>query len=68
MEPEAKQNTIPDGQEAAWIRAAQHGDREAFTKLIQAFEHPVYYTALSIAGNHDDASDCAQGAFERAWR
>lgn len=59
----------PDPQEEQeWIRRAKQGDRQAFTRLIDHYKHPVYYTALTLVGDHEDASDCAQSAFERAWR
>jgi len=47
---------------------AREGDAEAFTRLVEAFEQPVYAMALQRMGHPEDAQDVAQDAFLEAYR
>jgi RNA polymerase sigma-70 factor, ECF subfamily len=54
--------------EAALIQDAQHGDLEAFNRLVLAYQDALYNTALRILGDDDQASDATQEAFISAFR
>ena len=42
--------------------------REAFERLVDAFQHRVYRVALAVLGDPALAEDAAQEAFIRIWR
>jgi RNA polymerase sigma-70 factor (ECF subfamily) len=50
------------------IRDAQHGDLEAFNRLVLAYQDLVFNTALRILADDDLAADAAQEAFISAFR
>jgi len=54
--------------EAALIRAAQHGDQHAFEQLVQAYDQSVLRLALNLLRSPEDASDIYQEAFLRVYR
>jgi RNA polymerase sigma-70 factor (ECF subfamily) len=54
--------------EPALIRDAQHGDLEAFNRLVLEYQTAVYNTALRILGDDDLAADASQEAFISAFR
>src|SRR4030043_33504 len=54
--------------EPALIKDAQHGDLDAFNRLVLAYQDNVYNTALRILGDEDQAADAAQEAFISAFR
>lgn len=54
--------------EAALIRAAQHGDLDSFNTLVLSYQDSVFNTALRILGDDDLAADAAQEAFISAFR
>jgi RNA polymerase sigma-70 factor (ECF subfamily) len=54
--------------ELALIRSAQHGDLEAFNRLVLAYQDALYNTALRILGDEDLAADATQDAFLSAFR
>ncbi len=45
----------------------QKGDRQAFTKLVEAFRRKVYGLAFRILLNHIDADEVAQETFVRIY-
>lgn len=49
-------------------RCAAAGDREAFSALVEKYQHFVYNTAYSFVGNRADADDIAQDTFLKAYR
>lgn len=53
--------------EAVWLRDARQGDKEAFGRLIEAYQGPVFNLAYRMLGNADEAEQAAQEAFIRAW-
>lgn len=53
--------------ESAWLAAARRGDRNAFGKLVQAYQVPVYNLAYRMLGNAADAEDAAQETFLKAF-
>ncbi len=54
--------------EPALIRSAQHGDLEAFNRLVLAYQEALFGTALRILNDADLASDATQEAFLSAFR
>ena len=54
-------------QELTIIRRVQHGDTEAFSMLVTAYEKNVFNVALQMTGNREDAQDMAQEAFLKAY-
>ena len=54
-------------QELTIIRRVQHGDTEAFSLLVAAYEKNVFNVALQMTGNREDAQDMAQEAFLKAY-
>lgn len=54
-------------QEREWLLRAQQGDQEAFTRLVEAYQVPVFNLAYRMLGNANEAEDAAQEAFLRAY-
>ncbi len=54
-------------QETDWIQAARAGDKQAFSRLVEAYQRPVYNLTFRMLGNGDEAQDAAQEAFLRAY-
>ena len=50
------------------MRAAQAGDRAAFTELVQRRQGWLRALLLQLCGRADEADDLAQETFLRAWR
>ena len=50
------------------VRAAQHGDVDAFEELVRRYQVGIYRVALRMLGSRADAQDAAQETFVRAWR
>lgn len=54
-------------EERLWLEQASHGDKDAFGRLIEAYQTPVFNLAYRMLGNGDEAEQAAQEAFVRAW-
>ena len=54
-------------QEVAWILCARKGDHEAFARLVEAYQVPVYNLAYRMLGSPTEAEDAAQETFIRAY-
>ena len=54
--------------EATWIQQAQKGDTDAFARLVQLYQTPVYNLAYRMLGERMEAEDAAQETFLRAFR
>ena len=54
--------------EAALVRAARHGDRDAFMQLVWVHQAGVRAFVHGLIGDRVLAEDIAQEAFLRAWR
>lgn len=54
--------------DAALVVRAQHGDPEAFGRLVERYMRRAYVQALGLVGSREDALDLSQEAFVRAYR
>jgi RNA polymerase sigma-70 factor (ECF subfamily) len=54
-------------QEQAWLDQARDGNKEAFSRLVEAYQTPVYNLAYRMLGNRGEAEEAAQEAFLRAY-
>ncbi len=54
--------------ETILVDRARQGDREAFRRLVETHQDNVYYTALGLLRNPDDAEDMVQEVFIRAYK
>ncbi len=54
--------------EQEWIEKALHGDEEAFTMLVNAYQTPVYNLCYRMLGESTAAEDAAQETFWRAYQ
>ena len=54
--------------EKEWLKQAQKGDDLAFSRLVEAYQRPVYNLCYRMLGNAGDAEDAAQETFIRAYK
>ena len=54
--------------DAAWVQAALNGDREAFGRLVEAYQQKAFATAYRLLSHSEDAQEAVQDAFLRAYR
>lgn len=54
-------------QEQVWVQEAMTGDQQAFSKLVEAYQRPVYNLTYRMLGNPQEAEDAAQETFLRAY-
>jgi RNA polymerase sigma-70 factor (ECF subfamily) len=54
--------------ERIWIQEAEGGDQAAFTRLVEAYQTPVYNLAYRLLGDPSEAEDAAQETFVRVYR
>ncbi len=54
-------------EEAVWVSQAQQGDRKAFTKIVEAYQRPVYNVCYRMLGSAAESEDAAQEVFVRAF-
>jgi len=54
--------------EAEWVARARAGDGEAFARLVETFQVPVYNLCSRMLGDAGEAEDAAQETFLRAFR
>ncbi|MFZ5915494.1 MAG: RNA polymerase sigma factor [Chloroflexota bacterium] len=54
-------------QEHEWVLLARGGDTEAFSRLVEAYQKPVYNLAYRMLGNSTEAEDAAQETFIRVY-
>lgn len=50
------------------VRAFQAGDTRAFDRLVMRHRDAVFNLCFRITGDYDEASDCAQETFIKAYR
>lgn len=65
----AKESGPSRGAEAArrHMLAAREGDRKAFERIARDYANMVIAVAFRLLGSQEEALDCAQDAFVRAW-
>lgn len=54
-------------EEEIWLEKARNGNKEAFGKIIEAYQSPVYNLAYRMLNNSGEAEEAAQEAFIRAY-
>lgn len=54
-------------EDARTIQRAQAGDAGAFDSLVRKYQRQVYFLALKMLNNAEDAEEVAQQAFVNAW-
>ena len=54
--------------ELVWVARAQQGNDEAFTRLVEAYQRPVYNLCYRMLGEPEAAEDAAQETFLRAYQ
>lgn len=55
-------------EEQTWVSQAQQGGDEAFTKLVETYQTPVFNLCYRMLGEPDLAEDAAQETFLRAYQ
>lgn len=53
--------------ESEWLSRALRGDQEAFSRLVETYQNPVYNLCYRMLNNANDAEDAAQETFLRAY-
>ncbi|MDY6877654.1 MAG: sigma-70 family RNA polymerase sigma factor [Chloroflexota bacterium] len=53
--------------EAEWIQLARQGDQVAFSRLVAAYQTPVYNLAYRMLGDAGEAEEAAQETFLRVY-
>ena len=53
--------------ESEWLRKAQRGDQEAYCRLVEVYQNPVYNLCYRMLSSANDAEDAAQETFLRAY-
>lgn len=54
--------------ETRWLTRAQHGDEEAFARVVEAYSGPVYNLCYRMLGGPFEAEDAAQETFLKAFK
>jgi RNA polymerase sigma-70 factor (ECF subfamily) len=54
--------------EQQWIAEAKAGDKDAFAKLVEKYQKPVFSVCYRMLGTPTAAEDAAQEAFIRAYQ
>lgn len=55
-------------EEQTWILQAQQGNDEAFTRLVEHYQTPVFNLCYRMLGEPESAEDAAQESFLRAYQ
>jgi len=55
-------------QEYSWIRSVLNNDRSAFDELVRRYQDKVFNLCYRMMGDYEEARDCAQETFVRAYR
>ncbi len=55
-------------EEKVWVAQAQQGDDEAFTKLVETYQAPVFNLCYRMLGEPELAEDAAQETFMRVYQ
>jgi RNA polymerase sigma-70 factor (ECF subfamily) len=63
-----RQPDIPIAEERTWVEQALQGDDEAFTRLVEGYQRPVYNLCYRMLEIPEAAEDAAQETFLRAYQ
>jgi RNA polymerase sigma-70 factor (ECF subfamily) len=55
-------------EDTAWVLQARRGSDEAFTRLVEQYQTPVYNLCYRMLGEPEAAEDAAQESFLRAYQ
>jgi RNA polymerase sigma-70 factor, ECF subfamily len=55
-------------EEMTWVVQAQQGSDEAFTRIVETYQTPVYNLCYRMLGDADAAEDAAQETFLRVFQ
>lgn len=55
-------------EEMAWVLQAQQGSDEAFTRIVETYQTPVYNLCYRMLGEEEAAEDAAQETFLRVFQ
>ena len=55
-------------QEFSWVRSVLNNDQSAFDKLVHRYQDKVFNLCNRMMGDYEEARDCAQETFVRAYR
>lgn len=58
----------PSIYEEKWLEQAQRGDEQAFGRLVESYQVPVYNLCHRMLGDPVEAEDAAQETFLKAYR
>jgi len=64
----AKKTKETTRDDARLIRAFLDGDESAFERIVKRYRQMVYFAAIKMVSNHDDADDVAQKTFISAYK
>jgi len=54
--------------EQTWVAQAQQGSNEAFTRMVETYQTPVYNLCYRMLGEAESAEDAAQETFLRVFQ
>ncbi|HTW23065.1 MAG TPA: sigma-70 family RNA polymerase sigma factor [Candidatus Baltobacteraceae bacterium] len=60
-------NPVPARDDISLVASAKNGDRSAFEILVERHERVIFFTALRITGNREDAQDIVQQSLQKAF-
>ncbi|GAB4490544.1 MAG: sigma-70 family RNA polymerase sigma factor [Anaerolineales bacterium] len=55
-------------EEQSWLLQAQQGDDEAFTRLVESYQTPVFNLCYRMLGEAEQAEEAAQESFLRVYQ
>ncbi len=58
----------PHSDEVGWIESALRGDHEAFARLVEVYQRPVYSLCRGMLSNAQEAEDASQEVFLRVYQ
>ncbi len=55
------------GDEISLVKQFKEGDERAFNEIVRTYQERLYYLALKLLGDREDAQDISQEAFVKAY-
>lgn len=65
--PEEEAEALAE-RERGWVASAQAGDREAFDRLVIAYQDRIFNLVYRMVSDSEEAADLTQEAFVKAYR